>query len=327
MSGQSWRWVNPVLLVGLVAIMVIAPAMGMFSRYALSVLWYVCFYTTLSSSWNILGGFAGQVSFGYSAFLGLGAYTTGLLWLKGHWNPYLALPVGALVAAAFSVLVGLPTFRLRGPFFTIATIGVGEAMRVLMLGLQWTGGSSGLRFPSGGYNPLLYYYWVFLLAVATVVIAWWVHRSRFGLALNSIRQDVDAAEALGVGSTYYKVAAHAISAAIIGVAGGLYCMQVPFINPNSVFSFQLSLALVLMPVMGGIGTVAGPVLGGIMYGYVEKQLLGSATLRDFALLIYGSLLIVIMLFEPAGIMGALRRLLRWVGRITGKPPAAAKGVA
>lgn len=311
---RAGRWVEPVLWALLVAFLVGAPAAGLFSRYALSVLWYIGFFVTLASAWNILGGFAGQVSFGYSAFLGIGAYTTGLLWARAGWSPYLTIPVGVLVAMLFSVLIGLPTFRLRGPFFAIATIGIGEALRVLMLGMEWTGGSSGLRMPSGGYDPLLYYYLALGLAMVTVASAYAIRFARFGLALRSIRQDEDAAEALGINTTWYKLVAHALSAGLVAIAGSLYTMQISYINPGAVFSFQMGLALVLMPTMGGIGTVVGPVLGGVMYGYVEKQLLGNSALRDWALFIYGGLLILIMLFEPGGLLGAWRRVVGWVNR-------------
>ncbi len=320
------RWLQPVFWLLLLGFLTLAPAAGLFSRYALSVLWYICFFVTLSSAWNMLGGFAGQVSFGYSVFLGLGSYATGLLWLKGHWNPYLTMPVGVVVAVLFSLLVGFPTFRLRGPFFAIATIGVGEAMRVLMLGMEWTGGASGLRMPSGSYSQLLYYYLVLALAVVAVGISWWIAHSRFGLALAAIRQDEDAAETLGVDTLWYKLAVHGVSAGVVALAGSLYTMQIIYINPSAVFAFNTSLALVLMPTVGGVGTIVGPVLGGVMYGYVEKQLLGNSALRDWALLIYGSLLIVIMLFEPGGLMGLWRRLSLRLQR-TRTAPRAGKEVA
>jgi len=159
-----------------------------------------------------------QVSLGYSAFLGIGAYTTVLLALRGV-DPFLSLPLGAVIAAAFSVVIGLPAFRLRGPYFTIATIGVAEAIRVCASSVQFTGGSSGLRMPAASFDFNKNYFAMVVLAIATVAAAAYVKRSAFGRALAAIKQDIDAAEAVGVHSTRFKLAAHAISAALVALAG------------------------------------------------------------------------------------------------------------
>ena len=155
------------------------------------------------------------MSIGYSAFLGIGAYTTVLLSLRGV-DPFLTLPLGAIIAAAFSfVIIGLPAFRLRGPYFTIATIGVGEAVRVFASSVSFTGGSSGLRMPAGSFDFNLNYFSMVVLAILVVALAAYIKRSAFGRALAAIRQDIDAAEALGVNSTRVKLAAHALSAALV----------------------------------------------------------------------------------------------------------------
>jgi len=270
-------------------------------------LWNMAFYVVLASAWNLLGGFAGQVSLGYSAFVGIGAYTTVLLSNAG-WSPWLTLPVSAALAVAFSVVVGLPTFRLRGPYFTIATIGVGEAVRVIASGLEFTGGSSGLRMPAGTFNFDSNYYAMAVLALLTVALVAWLQQSAFGLSLEAIRQDIDAAEALGVHSTQAKLQAHAISSGLVALAGSLFAMNFQYISPGSVFDFRLSLTIVLMPIVGGMGTIVGPVLGAILFSYLQIKLLASPTLRDSYLFIYGGLLVVVMLFEPGGIVGLWERL-------------------
>jgi branched-chain amino acid transport system permease protein len=239
--------------------------------------------------------------------VGIGAYTTVLLANAG-WSPWLTLPVGALLSAAFSVVVGLPTFRLRGPYFTIATIGVGEAVRVIASGLDFTGGSSGVRMPPGTFDFESNYYAMVGLALATLAIVAWLQQNAFGLALESIRQDIDGAEALGVNSTRVKLEAHAISSALVAVAGSLYAINFQYISPGSIFDFRLSLTIVLMPIVGGMGTLAGPVVGAMLFSYLQIKLLASPTLRDSYLFIYGGLLIVVMLFEPRGIMGLWERL-------------------
>ena len=275
-------------------------------RGTLNDVWSLAFAVILASAWNILGGFAGQVSLGYSAFLGIGAYTTVLLSLKGV-DPFLSLPIGAALAALFSVVIGLPAFRLRGPYFTIATIGVGEAVRVCASSVSFTGGSSGLRMPAGSFAFTLNYEAMAVLAILTVAAAALVRRSAFGRALAAIKQDIDAAEALGVNSTRFKLGAHALSAAIVALAGSLYAINFQYIAPGSVFDFRLSLSIVLMPIVGGVGTIAGPVLGAMVFSTLQIKLLSIPALRDSNLFIYGTLLIVVMLFEPKGILGLLRR--------------------
>jgi branched-chain amino acid transport system permease protein len=299
---------HPALPLGLffAAGLLLAPVFA--ERGTLNDLWNMAFFVVLASAWNLLGGFAGQVSLGYSAFVGIGAYTTVLLANAG-WSPALTLPVGAAIAVAFSVVVGLPTFRLRGPYFTIATIGVGEAVRVIASGLEFTGGSSGVRMPAAAFDFNANYYAMVALALVTLALVAWLQQHAFGLALEAIRQDIDAAEALGVHSTQAKLQAHAISAALVAVAGGLFATNFQYISPGSVFDFRLSLTIVLMPIVGGMGTLTGPVLGALLFSYLQIKLLASPTLRDSYLFIYGGLLIVVMLFEPKGIVGLWERLI------------------
>jgi len=283
-------------------------------RGSLNDLWNVAFMVILASAWNILGGLAGQVSIGYSAFLGIGAYTTVLLALGGV-DPFLTLPLAALFGALFSVLIGLPAFRLRGPYFTIVTIGVSEAVRVFASGVAFTGGSSGLRMPAGSFQFGLNYAAMATLAVLVVVMTRFLMKSHFGVALSAIRQDIDGAEALGIDSTRFKLLAHGISAAIVAVAGGLYAINFQYVSPGSVFDFRLSLSIVLMPIIGGVGTLVGPIIGAVIFSYLQIKLLSVPALRDSYLFIYGGLLIVVMLFEPKGIVGLWNRLSAFSGRV------------
>ena len=277
-------------------------------RGTLNDVWNVAFAVILACSWNLLGGFAGQVSIGYSAFIGIGAYTTVLLAMRGV-NPYLTLPLCALLGAIFSVLIGLPAFRLRGPYFTIVTIGVSEAVRVFASGVSFTGGSSGLRMPAGSFDFGVNFAAMTLLAVGVAALAHLLSRSSLGTALSAIRQDIDAAEALGIDSTKAKLIAHAISAALVALAGGLYAINFQYIAPGSVFDFRLSLSIVLMPIVGGVGTLVGPILGAIIFSYLQIKLLAIPALRDSYLFLYGGLLILVMLFEPKGIVGLWGRLV------------------
>jgi len=318
---------HPALPGGVLLALVFATAPAFAERGTLNDLWNIAYFVVLASAWNLLGGFAGQVSLGYSAFVGIGAYTTVLLSLAG-WPPALTLPVGAALAVAFSVVVGLPTFRLRGPYFTIATIGVGEAVRVIASGLSFTGGASGLRMPPATFDFGGNYAAMVALMLVTLGLVAWLRQHAFGLALEAIRQDIDGAEALGVHSTQVKLQAHAISAALVAVAGGLFAINFQYINPGQVFDFRLSLTIVLMAIVGGVGTLVGPVLGGVLFGYLQIKLLASPALRDSNYFIYGGLLIVVMLFEPRGIVGLWERLVGMrPGRRSPAPVPEARGAS
>ncbi|MGB7621797.1 MAG: branched-chain amino acid ABC transporter permease [Terriglobia bacterium] len=278
------------------------------SPNVIRLLFLTFLWVTTSVAWNILGGFAGQISFGFAVFYGIGAYTTALAMNAGL-NPFLAFLISSVTAAAASLIVGLPTFRLRGPYFAIATIGISEAVRVVMTNLSFTGGASGYRIVE--HRPFLqleHYYTALVLASIAVASSILISRTKFGLGLNAIRQDEDAAAGLGVNSYAYKLEAHALAAALTGMVGGVFARYAAFIHPQGVFGFQTSVHILLMPVIGGIATVWGPVLGGVVFGIVEEQIIAS--FPEIHLLIYGALLILIILVEPGGILGAFRRLYR-----------------
>ena len=187
-------------------------------------------------------------------------------------------------------------------------------MRVIASGLDFTGGSSGLRMPPGTFDFTANYYGMVVLALFTLALVAWLQQHAFGLALEAIRQDIDGAEALGVNSTQVKLRAHAISAALVAVGGGLFATNFQYISPGSVFDFRLSLTIVLMPIVGGMGTLTGPVLGAMLFSYLQIKLLASPALRDSYLFIYGGLLIAVMLFEPRGMVGLWERLVRKLPR-------------
>lgn len=265
-------------------------------------------WITCSVAWNLLGGFTGQVSFGFAVFYGLGAYAAALLINAGR-SPYLAFLAAAGVAVLASFLVGLPTFRLRGPYFVIATIGVGEATRVVMNNLNITGGASGFRIVEPrAFRQLEHYYTAVVLVAVAVAISSLIAHSKFGLALRAIKQDQEAAADVGVNPYFSKLWIHAVAAGLTGMAGGVYARYHAFIYPGDVFAFQTGISILLMPVIGGIGTVWGPVLGGMIFGMVEEEL--TVHFQNTHLLLYGSLLILIILFEPGGLLGLLRRLFR-----------------
>ena len=288
----------------LLAILVALPLFGP-SPNAVRLLFVTFVWVTVSIAWNILGGFGGQVSFGFAVFYGLGAYAAALAVNSGL-PTLLALLLSAGVAVLASLVIGLPTFRLRGPYFAIATIGVSESVRVLMTNVSLTGGASGYRIlETGPFRQLDHFYIALALAVVALAASVEVRRSRFGLALIAIREDEDAASDLGVNPFRTKLLAHALAAALTGAAGGVYAQYAAFIHPQGVFAFSIGVAILLMPIIGGVGTIWGPVIGGVVYGLIHDELVAS--FPQLHLLIYGSLLILIVLFEPAGLVGLLDR--------------------
>ncbi len=301
-------WLKVVLPWLLLLVLLLLPKTGGLSANVMKLLFITAVWTTTSVAWNLLGGMAGQVSFGFAVFFGLGAYTTALLMHAGY-SPYLGFLGGGVIAMLASFLIGLPTFRLRGPYFVIATIGVTEAVRVIMNNLDITGGSSGYRIlEDKPFNPSEHYYTAIAAATLAVGISVIIARSRFGLALRAIKQDEDAAADLGVNPYFAKLKVHAIAAALVGIAGGIYARRAAFFYPGDVFAFQTGISILLMPVIGGIGTVWGAVLGGVIFGTVEEVL--TVHFQNTHLLLYGLLLILIILFEPDGLVGLLRRAKR-----------------
>jgi branched-chain amino acid transport system permease protein len=263
---------------------------------------------TASVGWNLIGGFAGQISFGFAVFYGLGAYTTALS-INSGLPPVVAFSLGAAVAAVASLLIGLPTFRLKGPYFAIATIGVSEAVRVVMMNVPFTGGASGYRIiEKGRFVQSHHYYTALILAVLAVGISILVRRSKLGLALIAIREDQDAASDLGVNPFVAKLLVHAIAAALAAAAGGVYARYALFIDPDGVFAFRNGIAILLMPIIGGVGTIWGPVIGAFVYGLIHEEVV--ANFPQAHLLIFGSLLILIILFEPGGVVGLFKKLMR-----------------
>jgi branched-chain amino acid transport system permease protein len=293
------------LLAALAALPLISP-----SPNTVRLLFVTLTLVTASVGWNLLGGFGGQVSFGFAVFYGLGAYTTALS-INGGIRPLLAFLLGAAVAALASLLVGLPTFRLKGPYFAIATIGVSEAVRVVMTNVPWTGGASGYRIiEKGRFFQMPHYYTALWLAALAVGISVLVRRSKLGLALIAIREDQDAAADLGVNPFAAKLLAHVIAAALAGAAGGVYARYAAFIDPDGVFAFRNGIAILLMPIIGGIGTIWGPVIGAFVYGLIHEEVV--ANFPQAHLLIFGTVLILIILFEPGGVMGLLQKSFRFI---------------
>lgn len=265
---------------------------------------------TLAQSWNVIAGYAGQVNLGHAAFFGLGALTARTLWIGGA--PIgLAMAAGALVAAAFALLIGAAAFRLRGAYFAIGTLALGEILRATV-GNVLPEISTLPAATIGGYRLSQRYYLALALAALSVVAVAALARSRLGLGMQAIREDEDAAEASGVGALGLKLRALVLSTGLAGAAGGLFAYYHISYYPSHPFGPGWTFDALLMTFIGGVGTLHGPVLGAVLYVFLKEYL----TVRwvDFHLLIFGVLFIAIVLIFPGGLVqaaeGVRRRLAR-----------------
>jgi branched-chain amino acid transport system permease protein len=271
------------------------------SVYLRSFTMFAMMYVVLALSWNIISGFTGYTSFGHVAFYGIGAYTCAILVADHGWHWIPTLAVGAGLAALTAIVIGYPVLRLKGPYFAIAMLGVAEGTRVIAT--VWDGvthGGVGISFPSTE-NSLPTYYAMLAVTLLTIAVAYAVGHSRFGIRLSAIREDEIAAEALGIDVTRYKLVAFALSAAFPAAAGGVQAYKVLYIDPQSVFLVQITIAMALMSMLGGKGTVVGPVVGAVLL-YTAQEL----TWVNFPtahLIAYGLFIIVVARFMPRGLMG------------------------
>jgi branched-chain amino acid transport system permease protein len=284
------------------------------------------YYAFLGQAWNILGGYAGQLSLGHAAFFAVGAYTSVVLHTTTGLSPWLGMFAGAALAVVLSQVIGYLGFRfgLRGFYFILLTLAFAEILRLVALHLPILGGYTGL-FMNFTPNPWQFqfqgkvpYYYVALafLAVASAVV-WLVARSKMGAYLVAIREDEDAAEALGVDTFRYKMLAYALSAGLTAFGGTFYAYYQFYLQPNTVLSANHSVDIMIRPIVGGSGTIVGPILGSLLL-----ELLGEFSRTYFAagtagltVAIYGLLLIVVVLFLPGGVYPGLRQ---WIRRASGK---------
>jgi branched-chain amino acid transport system permease protein len=269
--------------------------------YLRSFVLFTMMYVVLAQGWNIISGFTGYTSFGHVAFYGIGAYACAILVADYRWHWIPTLLVGAGVAVVVAAGIGYPVLRLKGPYFAIAMLGTAEGTRVIAT--VWDGlthGGLGISLPSAE-TSLPTYYAMLVLMVVTIAVAYGVAHSRFGIRLNAIREDEVAAAALGIDATRYKLAAFVLSAVFPAVAGGIQAYKVLYIDPPSVFFVQITIAMALMSMLGGKGTVIGPILGAvILYTAQELTWVNFPTAH---LIAYGIFIIVVARFMPRGLMG------------------------
>ncbi len=308
-------------------VLVLCAAVGAFpivftKPFPRHVMIMIFLYGALAGAWNILAGYCGQISLGHAVYFGVGAYTSTLLFREAALTPWLGMAAGAGLAVLVSQVVGYPVFRLRGHYFAIATIAVGEIVQTLVINWDRVGGARGLFVPIKRPDSLVnfqfhegkavYYFIALGLLVLTLGVTRTIERSRRGYLFRAVREDQEAAASLGVHVAREKHRAIAVSAALTALGGTFYAQYVLFIDPESVFPLSLSILICLVAVLGGVGTLWGPVLGAAVLVPLSEGtrvwLGGGGKALD--LLIYGALIMVIAVVQPAGLMGLLRARAR-----------------
>ncbi len=270
----------------------------------------------LGVAWNILGGYAGQVSLGHAAFVGLGAYTSTLLLVNFGVTPWFGILAGGCIAALLSLAFGWSCFRLKGHYFAMATIAVAELVQIFFTEWEYGGAAVGLNVPMDHQGWLWMnfatkqpYYWLALgLLLITLAANLWIERSFLGYYFRAIKDEPDAARSVGINIARYKQIALSVSAFFSAMGGSLYAQKELYIDPNSVLTTALSIKMALVSILGGVGTLLGPVVGSVVLTGIEEftRAMFGGTGRGTDVIIYASMIIVIAVFYPTGLLGWLR---------------------
>jgi branched-chain amino acid transport system permease protein len=325
MSGSPHNTFRPWKLLALVVVAIacaLVPAL-VHNDYLLQVLFRIVLFAALGLAWNLVGGYAGQLSLGHVAFFGVGAYGLAMFTALGI-PMWISIFLAAGVAVLFATIIGRIVFRLRGPYFTLATIAFGEVLRLGATNLKATGGAIGLSTPqlfSGPNFWKLFYLAALGLALICFLVNYATSKSRPGYYLMAIREDEETASAVGIDIAAYKLRALVISAFLTALGGALYSSAFQYIVPDSVLTIEISVQIAIITMLGGAGTLLGPIVGAVL-------LLGASELfknkfQESHLLIYGILIVLVVLFLPEGIVGGLQHLFRRKS----KPPASTTPVA
>jgi branched-chain amino acid transport system permease protein len=310
--------INPrhAILVGIgIAILIVLP-MVVTSSFAVDIFVRILLFAFIGTAWNLMGGYAKQLSLGHAAYFGLGAYTSTILQINYDVSPWIGMVAGGVVAAIASLPIGWLCFRLRGPYFTIATIATAQALMLIFLKFRdFAWGAEGTTIPNLGTAPLMmqfenkssYYYVALGLLLLSLLVTWLIERSWIGNYLVAIGEDEDAAEAIGVNAPKMKRDIYMISAFLTALAGTFYTQYIYFIDPATAFSFNISIEAALVSIVGGIGTLWGPLIGTVLLETTSALLqswLGS-TVGGIQLTVYSLILMAVILWRPTGLMGMI----------------------
>jgi len=316
-SGALW--------VSVAAVLAVALPLLISNGFVIDILIRVLLFSFIGVAWNLMGGYAKQLSLGHAAYFGLGAYTSTILQIQYDVSPWIGLIAGGVVAALASLPIGALCFRLRGPYFAIATIATAQVLMLLFLKFRdFAWGAEGTTIPNLGNSPLMmqfddksgYYYIALGLLALGLYITWRIERSWIGYYLVAVGEDEDAASAVGVNAPKIKRDIYMISAFLTALAGTFYTQYIYFIDPQTAFSFNISVEAALVSIVGGIGTLWGPVIGTVLLEATSALLqswLGSG-LGGVQLTVYSLILITVILWRPSGLLGVFGDLYARLSR-------------
>jgi branched-chain amino acid transport system permease protein len=330
------KYLSPLGLVFAAAAAVAVPYV-VTNDYYLNVAILILWFAFLSTAWNLVGGYAGQLSLGHGSLTLIGAYVSSLLFLRFGLSPWIGMLIAGVIAAGVALLIGIPTFRLRGPYYALATVAVAEMLVGIVLNTEkigaWPiGGARGILIPLKPeslwilqFSEKWQYYYVMLgLLIVLLATVWLIVRSRIGRYLMAVRDDHDAAQALGINAAGYKLLALAVSGFFSALGGVFFAQYYLYIEPSRIGGLDLSTEIALIAILGGRGSIFGPLVGAIILvplGELTRAFFGSS-LIGMHLLIYGVVLITVIMLEPRGIIALAGRLVGWFRR-----PAKADGKA
>lgn len=305
------------------------------SNQAISIIMFICINIILATSLNLITGFTGQLCLGHAGFMSIGAYFSAILSVRLHLPFIIVLIAGGLLAAIISLLIGIPTLKLKGDYFAITTLGFGEIIKVIVNNIDAVGGAKGFSVPKSSTFTFVYF-----IMIISVLIIYNIIRSSYGRAMVSIRENEIASEAMGVNTSKYKILAFVIAAFFAGVAGGLFSHYITFIQPES-FNFLKSVEIITFVVLGGMGSLSGSILAALILTILPEALrnlndllkiiVPNATinLNDLRMIIYSATLIILMLFRPQGLLGTKEISFKVFGNLfnkkTKKPTTISKG--
>jgi branched-chain amino acid transport system permease protein len=322
---RTWLWLG-----ALTAIVLVLPLL-VTNRFATDIFIRILLFAFIGVAWNLMGGYAKQLSLGHAAYFGLGAYTSTILEIRFGISPWLGMVAGGVVAMLASLPIGWLCFRLRGPYFAIATIATAQVLMLLFLKFRdFAWGAEGTTIPNFGDAPLMmqfddkssYYYVALGLLALGLIITYRIEHSWMGYYLVAIGEDEDAAEAVGVNAPRIKRDIYMISAFLTALAGTFYVQYIYFIDPATAFSFNISVEAALVSIVGGIGTLWGPVVGTVLLETTSALLqswLGSSA-GGVQLTVYSLILIAVILWRPSGLLGVFSDVYRRMTRA--RPPRA-----
>lgn len=320
LMASKWRY----LLLAACFLLILSLPLYITSPYNLGIFILVLYFAFMASAWNIVCGFLGELSLGHCVFVGFGGYTSTLLLTNLGLSPWIGMIAGAVVAGLTGVIIGYPCFRLRGPYFTLTTIAFAELLRVYLystevgpFGLPLKG-AMGLLLPMRGESlaamefrsKVPFFYVILAFLVVSLLITYYIQKTRLGYFLVAIRSDHDAAASLGINITKYKLIAMAISCSLIALGGSFYAQYFRYIGPERIFGIDLSVEIALIALVGGQGTLFGPVIGAFILVPVSEFLSENfgGNIPGFSLFIYGVVMMLVVMYLPKGVWSYLSKL-------------------